>query len=166
MTPSLLTGLFTLGGVLIGVLLEPVKAMFAARTRRRQECADRCAQLIEAAAASRTLLMEINWLHRSGVLDSGALDERSAETIAEYRAARRTIAQVAILLQMSGPDDLANAASAVRNADRSLRATRLTVEANQEVEVRDAIPEAVREASAELEAEILRFAGVARRHVR
>lgn len=51
MANGIIAGVFTIVGVVLGVLLEPVKAAFLNRARVRQERADCCAALLDAVTS-------------------------------------------------------------------------------------------------------------------
>lgn len=159
---TLLTGLFTLVGVSLGALLEPVRAAAGHRARARQERIDRCTRLIEAAITTRSLLLEINYLHRRA--EGGVLDGSTNTVFDQYRAARSELKKVVALIQMTGPDDLANSAAAVREADRRLRATRMNFDADSPSPDRDATPETVQQAANEFERTVTEFAVTARKY--
>ncbi len=165
MWTSLITGVFTLVGVSLGVVLEPLRMSFAERARLRSEGADRCVRLVEAATLTRSLLLEINYLHRregSGDI-SGVTNED--EIFAQYRAARKDLKQVVMLLHLSGPDEVADAAEAVRRADRSLRATRFVTDLDHSPQQRDEVPVKVRSAADLLDQALLEFVKIGRKFI-
>lgn len=161
-----ITGLFALGGVTLGVMLEPVKSLFAARARSRQERAERCARLVEAATTARSVLIRLNTLHRRRMLGAEVVEASEEFEIENgYYSARNEIRQVVGLLDLSGPDELAACARAVREADRNLGKVRFKVEDAPTLD-RYTLPPAVRKAADVMEAEVEAFVGVARRYVR
>lgn len=166
MLTPLITGLFALGGVTLGVMLEPIKALFAARARSRQERAERCARLVEAATTARSALIRLNTLHRRRMLGTEVVDASEEFSIEnEYYAARNEIRQVVGLLDLSGPDELAACARSVREADRELGKVRFDVEDAPAFD-RYTLPPTVRKAADAMETEVRAFVDVARRCVR
>ncbi|MGM1061353.1 hypothetical protein [Saccharothrix sp. Mg75] len=162
----MITGLFALGGVALGVMLEPVKALFAARARSRQERAERCARLVEAATTARSTLIRLNTLHRRRTLGADVVEmAEEFEVENTYYTARNEIRQVSGLLDLSGPDELAAGARAVRQADRELGMVRFIAEDASTFE-RYTLPLTVRKAADAMEAEVRAFVDVARQYVR
>lgn len=141
-----------LAGVVVGVLLEPVKAFFAANAARRAACLDQCARLIQAASTTRPLLLAVTERRAAGDVSD---DPAFADLVARYRTARQEVRQSVALLHLRGSDRIAAGADRVREADRRLR------EAGESDGVAD-----VRVAGDLLEEEILRFAALARKHIR
>jgi hypothetical protein len=166
MLTPLITGLFALGGVTLGVMLEPVKTMFAARARSRQERAERCARLVEAAATACSTLIRLNTLHRRRKLGTDVADASEEFEIENvYYEARNEIRQVVGLLDLSGPDQLAAYARTVREADRVLGKVRFDVEDAPTFD-RYILPPTVREAADAMEENVRAFVVVARLYVR
>ena len=162
---SLLSGLLALGGVVVGVALEPVRAAAARRAQSRMERTERCARLILTATSSRSLLLALNLANRRRAAGQSVNDIDGDEIIRQYRAARAELRQTVALFHLWGPPKLIDAAEAVLRADRALRSTRFVIgEVGGEV-AEDHSPAEVWHAAAALEAEIRRFAGVARNHV-
>jgi len=158
---TLLTGIFTLAGVTTGVLLEPLKAVFAARARARNDRADRCARLVEAAMTSRAISLELNRLNRQG----GSQADIDA-AVGQYRRARGEIRQVVATLHLYGPDNLATSADRLRSADRELRARRFDGDdADSLIDV-DAWPTTVVAAAEKLERAVFAFTVDARKYMR
>jgi hypothetical protein len=164
MLTSLITGLFALAGVSLGVALEPVKALVAQRSKSRQERAERCARLVVAATSTRTLLIALNLRRRREAAGVVAEEIDADEIVRQYRSSRADLRQAVALIQLSGPDDLAAAAEAVRGADRDLRAQRRVVDRTPHTLDEDALPPAVLDAAIHLDEEIRRFALKARKY--
>jgi hypothetical protein len=151
-------------GVVVGVLLEPLKAAFAIRARARQDRADRAVSLIDAATRTRALLLGANLLFRYEMRGEVKPDTDSHELIASYREARADLRRAVELLHLSGPTVLAEAADRVHEADRRLRATRFTPDDNGDEFDRDKQPLAVTEAATSLSRELRAFADLARKY--
>ncbi|MFI9386869.1 hypothetical protein [Kutzneria sp. NPDC052558] len=121
MLTPFIAGLFALAGVLLGVFLEPVKAKVAARTRLREDRASRCAELVEAATASRE---EVKWLLRTIREDEEpvpATAEMTAAAEQRYWQARSSLKKMVMLIRLIGPDRLIASAEAVSDTDRAVR---------------------------------------------
>jgi len=88
---AVVAGSFGIGGVVLGVLLEPVKAIFARRVRARDERAERCARLIEAAVSARMYALGINRVHRFRSGGREVDEEWAASNQRAYNEARREI---------------------------------------------------------------------------
>lgn len=166
MTSSLIPGIFALVGVTLGVILEPVKSFFAERTRGRQERADRCANLIQAATRSRALLLALNGAQRRKAAGLAPDDIDADDIVRQYRAARADLRHLVPLLVLSGPDELAEAGDMVLEADRDLRAQRFSVDPDPTRYEEDLFPQPVQQAARKLQEEITRFAKLARKFVR
>ncbi|WP_199191166.1 hypothetical protein [Amycolatopsis sp. CA-126428] len=95
-------------GVTLGALVEPLKLNAARRAKLRQDRADRCAGLIEAATRARKHIVDINVIHRRRSLEK--LDEKQDESNAQreiefedgYYTARTDMRAFYGLLVMSG----------------------------------------------------------------
>ncbi|MFD4675579.1 hypothetical protein ACFWNN_38035 [Lentzea sp. NPDC058450] len=121
MLTPLVAGLVALAGVSLGVLLEPVKAKVAARTRLREDRALRCAELVEAAIASRE---EIKWLLRTIREDKPPVPATAAmiaEAEQRYWSARNDLKKMVLLIRLTGPDQLIASAEAVSDTDSAVR---------------------------------------------
>jgi len=114
---AVVAGSFGIGGVVLGVLLEPVKAIFARRVRARDERAERCARLIEAAVSARMYALGINRVHRFRSAGREVDKEWAASNQRAYNEARREIHRAAALISMSGPGSFAERSVAVRQAE-------------------------------------------------
>ena len=68
----------SLVGVTLGALLEPLKLNAARRAKLRQDRADRCAGMIEAATRARKHIIDINVIHRRRKLGKVLVIDRQA----------------------------------------------------------------------------------------
>jgi hypothetical protein len=118
---ALVAAVASLGGVVMGSVLEPIKLAAARRARARELLMERCTSLVEAAVKSRSRSLQINRLHRklNGGEEIEADDLRTAEK--DYWQARDDIIRLATVFQLSGPRDLADLSHHVRNADYGVR---------------------------------------------
>lgn len=103
------TGLFGLGGVALGVLVEPIKSYFTAVARRRQARTERVEKFVLAGAVLRDALADYNRVIRAIREDRARGDakqfrSRMVRTINESRAAMR---DAMALFWLYGPDSLA-----------------------------------------------------------
>lgn len=118
---TVLAALLTLAGVFAGALLEPVKLRAVGKARTRQERAERCARLAAAAQDARDrssdLLRVIQAARAAGKNpDRTGLQELSAKIHETRKELRICVA----LVMLSGPDDLATAATKVKLAEEDL----------------------------------------------
>ncbi|MEU7782593.1 hypothetical protein [Amycolatopsis sp. NPDC049159] len=152
-------------GVTLGALVEPVKLNAARRAKLRQDRADRCAGLIEAATRARKHIIDINVIHRRRELDvdSEAEAEREATYEDAYYTARTDIRAFYGLLVMSGPDELVEQADLLRRKEVELHRTRWELDDDKKFD-REFLPTPVRQASAAFDRAIEEFALVARKH--
>lgn len=165
MLPSLITGLFALSGVALGVLLEPVKTAAAGRAKRRNDRALLCTSFINTAAAMRSHLLALNVRHRMREVGHLEVDRDEIRDIEErYFEHRTEIRQQLLLLQLQGPNDLAAQAGLVRNADRELRDARFSIDDNGKFD-RHVMPTALKSAALTFESEIERFALLGRKYI-
>ncbi|GLZ28154.1 hypothetical protein Lesp02_03440 [Lentzea sp. NBRC 105346] len=166
MLTPLITGFFALGGVALGVILEPVRAVFAARARSRQERTERCARLVEAAITARSALIRLNTIHRRRTLRADVVGQSEVFDVENiYYGARNEIRQVVGLLDLFGPEELAKHGRAIREMDRELGKVRFDVEDAVTFE-RYTLPSTVRQAADAMELEIQSFTEAARRYIR
>ncbi len=159
--PALIAATAALGGVTVGALVEPLKLGAARRARVRDDRAARCARLVEAAMTCRARLLALNLAHRraaSGVEVDAAREE---ELVEAYRLARNELRQTVALLRLSGPDELVEAAMAVRQAERALRGVRFV--GDDGAFDRDKPPKAVLDVARALEDVVHEFAATARK---
>ncbi|MEU4254137.1 hypothetical protein AB0F15_42770 [Amycolatopsis sp. NPDC026612] len=155
----------SLVGVTLGALVEPVKLNAARRAKLRQDRADRCAGLIEAAVRARQHNIDLNVIHRRRKIGelTEADDERTAGYEDSYYVARAQMRSFFGLLVMSGPDELIERARTVRQRDLELHVVRLEVEEGGVFD-RMNLPPAVRKAAGAVDRAIEDFALVARKH--
>lgn len=151
-----------LGGVTVGALVEPLKLGAARRARVREERAARCATLIETGMNCRARLLALNLEHRKAASGGEADPTREDELLELYRQARREFRQTVILLRLSGPDKLVDAAMDVWHAERALRAARFTTDDGNAFD-KNRPPKAVLEVSRGLENVLQDFAKTARK---
>ncbi len=163
MWQAMVAALAALSGVALGALLEPLKLRAARVARMRQERADRAARLIETAMNCRARLLSLNIIHRQ--VTAGAAPERVSEEdrLDAYRSARNDFRQSIALLELSGPDELAAAATRVHEAEAEFRAHRFALD-DGELDI-DRPPRIVVERMQELEKAVHEFARVARRYI-
>lgn len=152
-------------GVTLGALLEPLKLNAARRAKLRQDRADRCAGLIEAATRARKHIVDINVIHRRRALDEEAETDaqREIEFDDAYYTARTDMRTFYGLLVMSGPDELVAQADVLRKKETELHHTRWELDDDRKFD-RRFLPTPVRKASAAFDRAIEEFALVARKH--
>ncbi|MEU0797005.1 hypothetical protein ABZ342_43680 [Amycolatopsis sp. NPDC005961] len=152
-------------GVTLGALLEPLKLNAARRAKLRQDRADRCAGLIEAATRARKHIIDINVVHRRRTLGEERETDAQREVEFEdgYYTARTEIRAFYGLLVMSGPDELVEQANLLRKKEMELHRTRWELDAGEKFD-REFLPAPVRQASAAFDRAIEEFALVARKH--
>lgn len=162
---AVIAAVASLVGVTLGALLEPLKLNAARRAKLRQDRADRCAGMIEAATRARKHIVDINVIHRRRNLDldSEAEAEREAAFEDAYYTARTEMRAFYGLLVMSGPDELVEQANLLRAKEMELHHTRWELDDSGEFD-RRFLPTPVREASAAFDRAIEEFALVARKH--
>lgn len=166
MWTAILAPTVALLGVVIGALLEPLKAAFAFRAKARQDRSDRAVDLIDAATRTRALLLGINLLNRYEVRGEIKPDSDPQELITSYRVARAELRRAVELIHLSGPAALGAAADRLREADAGLRATRFITEGSNVTFDRDKAPPQVAEASARFSQELRAFVVLARKFCR
>jgi hypothetical protein len=161
---AVIAALASLAGVTLGALVEPVKLNAARRAKVRQDRADRCAGLIEAATRARKHIIDLNVLHRRREAGKGLETDAQREIEFEdgYYTARTDMRAFYGLLVMSGPDELVEQAGVLRKKEMELHHTRFEREAGEFD--RMFLPPPVREASADFDRAIEDFALVARKH--
>lgn len=166
---AIIAAIASLAGVTLGALLEPLKLNAARRAKLRQDRADRCASMIEAATRARKYIIDINVVHRRRKLEKLGKEEDEANAQREiefedgYYTARTDMRACYGLLVMSGPDELVEQANVLRKKEMELHHTRWELDDGGEF-VRMYLPSAVREASAAFDRAIEEFALVARKH--
>jgi hypothetical protein len=125
---TLVTGIFTLGGTVVGTslgtVLKPFDNWIGRGARRRDERRKRCESLIHASVELRSAIYEYNRLHRSRLLHPDSVDSARVDVAgARYDAARIGTREAITLLYLTGPQELIkfNAAEAVRIEERKFR---------------------------------------------
>lgn len=161
---AIIAAVASLVGVTLGALVEPVKLNAARRAKVRQDRADRCAGLIEAATRARKYIIDLNVLHRRRAVEPKAetYAEREFEFENGYYTARTDMRAFFGLLVMSGPDELVAQANVLRQKEMELHHTRFELDAG--AFSRMVLPGAVRAASSAFDQAIEDFALVARKH--
>ncbi|KDN18470.1 hypothetical protein [Amycolatopsis rifamycinica] len=161
---AIIAAIASLAGVTLGALLEPLKLNAARRAKLRQDRADRCAGLIEAATRARKHIVDTNVIHRRRKL-AKALEtdpQREIEFEDAYYTARTDMRAFYGLLVMSGPDELVEQANVLRRKEMELHHTRWELDDGKFD--RRFLPTPVREAGAAFDRAIEEFALVARKH--
>ena len=121
MVTPLVAGAFALAGVVLGVLLEPIRARVAARTRTREDRMLRCSQLVEAANAARAAIL---WLFRTSRIHPPPISVTTAaiaDAEQQYWQARNDLKKSVLLLRLIGPNELIDKSIAVSDSDLDLR---------------------------------------------
>lgn len=122
MITPLVTGLFALAGVGFGVMLEPIRARVARGTRVLEERSIRCARLIEATGMSRSRVLWLFRAHRRSLEGQEPLTHAEIRDITEeYWASRNELRQAVLLVQLSGPAELADQATIVLDTEQKMR---------------------------------------------
>ncbi len=163
---AVIAAVASLVGVTLGALVEPLKLNAARRAKLRQDRADRCAGLIEAATRARKHIIDLNVIHRRRILVEEVVEtdaQREIEFEDGYYNARTDMRAFFGLLVMSGPDELVEQANELRKAEMELHHTRFELDADRKFE-RMYLPSPVRQASAAFDRAIEEFALVARKH--
>jgi hypothetical protein len=168
LSAAVIAAVASLAGVTLGALVEPVKLRAARRARQRQDRADRCAGMIEAATRTRQHVVDLNVIHRRRTLgedteDTEADAQREAEYEDSYYTARAQMRAFFGLLVMSGPDELVAQARMLLHNDMLLHHTRFELDAGGKFD-RPFLPRPVAAAATELDRAIEEFAAVARQH--
>jgi hypothetical protein len=161
---AIIAAVASLVGVTLGALVEPVKLNAARRAKLRQDRADRCAGLIEAATRARKYIIDLNVLHRRR--EQGPEAETDAEREIEfengYYTARTDMRAFFGLLVMSGPDELVAQANVLRQKEMELHHNRFELDAGDFK--RMVLPAPLRASSSAFDRAIEEFALVARKH--
>jgi hypothetical protein len=163
---AVIAAVASLVGVTLGALVEPLKLNAARRAKLRQDRADRCAGMIEAATRARKHIIDINVIHRRRKLHKEEVEtdaQREIEFEDAYYTARTDMRAFYGLLVMSGPDELVEQANTLRRKEMELHRTRWELDDSGEFD-RRFLPTPVREASAAFDRAIEEFALVARKH--
>ena len=161
---AIVAAVASLAGVTLGALVEPLKLNAARRAKLRQDRADRCAGLIEAAVRARQHIIDINVIHRRRAKNASEGDEqRQNEYEDAYYSARAQMRSFFGLLVMSGPDELINQVRVLRKADMDLHHVRFELDSDGKFD-RQVLPPIVRKATTALDSAIEQFAVVARKY--
>ena len=164
--PAVAGILGAVAGGSIGVVLDPLRNRFARKALLRQRLTDHCEELIRAATASRSATYRMNELHRRKEGGEPVADGVEDEAGAGFDLARRRVRESIALVQLYGPDTIAQQAARVRTAEREMRRRRFSLEPAPEGAEPYAAPVDLQVASDEFETETLSFARVARDTVR
>jgi len=162
---AVIAAVASLVGVTLGALVEPLKLNAARRAKLRQERADRCAGLIEAAVRARQHVVDINVTHRRRKLEKDTEAETEREVAYEdaYYTARAQMRSFYGLLVMSGPEELVEQARVLRKKEMELHHTRLELDDDGKFD-RRYLPAKVIKATGAFDRAIEEFALVARKH--
>ena len=162
---AVIAAVASLVGVTLGALLEPLKLNAARRAKLRQDRADRCAGLIEAAVRARQHNIDLNVIHRRREVGqlTDADSERTEGYEDSYYVARAQMRSFFGLLVMSGPDELVEQARVVRQRDLELHVVRLEVDEDGGFDPMN-LPPVVRKAAGAVDRAIEEFAVIARKH--
>jgi hypothetical protein len=162
---AIVAAVASLAGVTLGALVEPLKLNAARRAKLRQDRADRCAGLIEAAVRARQHNVDLNVLHRRTTLDKDAAPDPERLTGYEdaYYTVRAQMRSFYGLLVMSGPEELVAQARTLRKREMDLHHVRFELDVDGKFN-RLFLPPAMREATVALDRAIEEFALVARKH--
>ena len=162
---AIVAAVASLAGVTLGALVEPLKLNAARRAKLRQDRADRCAGLIEAAVRARQHIIDINVIHRRCKIDgpSEGDEQRQNDYEDAYYIARAQMRSFFGLLVMSGPDELIDQVRVLRKADMDLHHVRFELDSDGTFE-RKVLPPIVRRATTALDQAIEQFAVVARKY--
>jgi hypothetical protein len=164
MWPNVITGLFTLAGVVVGVALEPVKNLIGSRARTRQTRGESCAKLISAVTLVRNGIVTLNVAYRARAAGQQVpKNDQLNDHIAAVNTAKAQIREISALLSLYGPDDLATKAGEVNAAEEVLY--RLIYELGGTYTAPDN-PEILTPPIEALDAAILDFARLARKYTR
>lgn len=163
-TPWYITLLATAGpviGVLVGVLVDPLKNVFARRERRRQELVELCRRLVEAAATVGHLAVGLNIAERAKNRGGPPPFEQRFEVMRTYNAAIAEMNVARQLIRMSGPDELSNSAGDVLDTCHRLQHQIHTPDDDPDATL-TTLPRSVDQATEELLAATTRFSRLAR----
>jgi hypothetical protein len=120
MWTNVVTGLFTLAGLITGVLLEPLKGLFAARVRNRQQRAEQAVHVISAATEAKHAAVELNGAFRTRTARIAVDRDQELALIKTYNRARDDLRKAVGLIRLRGPDVLADEAERLMEADEAL----------------------------------------------
>jgi hypothetical protein len=162
---AVIAAVASLVGVTLGALVEPLKLNAARRAKQRQERADRCAGLIEAAVRARQYIIDLNVTYRRRKLTKETEADLAHEAGCEdaYYTARAKMRSFFGLLVMSGPEVLVEQARDLRRKEMDLHHVRFELDPGGKFD-RIHLPPVVREATVAFDRAIEDFALVARKH--
>jgi hypothetical protein len=165
MWAQVITGSFLLAGTILGAFLEPLRGLFTSRARTRQLRGERCATFIHAVTTSRHGIVEMNAVDRLRAAGGPEFNKvQVRDHIRKVNEARAQVRETAALLRMFGPDELANQAEAVREAETALY--RVIEEPTVDgADPREAPPKVAKAAEA-VDVALASFAVTARDHTR
>lgn len=108
------SGVFAIGGVVLGVALEPVKNLFTSRDRTRQTRADRCAIFITEGEKCASYMLNLNAVYRA-IRAGGRTPptDQQNEFIQGVNTALEQMRTISALLGMYGPDEVASSSRTV-----------------------------------------------------
>jgi hypothetical protein len=159
---GLMSGLFAIGGIVTGVLMEPWKGLIAARTRNRQQRSEQAALVIRNASDSRHLVVELNAVYRVTKAGGRVSTEQQNELITRVNTVRDDIRKAAALLRLHGPDELADQADVVRAKDLALFSLIHETEDGEHAPAES--PKRVQQAAEAVDDAVKTFAELARKH--
>ncbi|MFD9703865.1 hypothetical protein [Lentzea sp. NPDC059081] len=162
MWSNVVTGLFTLTGLAVGVALEPLKTLFAAKARNRQQRAEQAAKVIQAASDAQHIGLQLNAAYRHRAAGFRVSGDQETEYITTYNAARDDLRKAVAMLRLHGPDALADEADKLRDADDAMFA--LLQEPDDGEHNLDTAPKRLKQATEVAAAAVQRFAKLARKH--
>lgn len=160
---NVITGLFAIAGLVIGVLLEPLKGLFVARARNRQQRAEQAALVVTAATEAKHSAVELNAAFRHRMAGNRMNDEQELELVRTYNRVRDDLRKAVGLLRLHGPDKLAEAGDSLREADEAL--FRLVQEPDQGAHDLAKLPPKVLAAASAVDEQVTTFAKLARKHI-
>lgn len=157
-----MTGLFTLAGLAVGVALEPLKTLFTAKARNRQQRAEQAAKVIQAASDAQHIGLQLNATYRHNAAGFKVASDQVNEYITTYNAARDDLRKAVAMLRLHGPDVLADEADKLRDADDAMFAV-LQEPDDGEHDI-GTPPKRLKQAADVAAAAVQRFAKLARKH--
>jgi hypothetical protein len=162
MWSNVIIGVFTLAGLTVGVLLEPLKELFGARARTRRQRAELAALIVSSASDTRHLAVELNAYYRHRLAGHRVDHEQQSRCITDYNEARNDLRKSVGLLRLHGPDVLADHANTLWQVDSAL--FRLLQEPDDGDHELTRQPKRVQQASENVDSVVQSFAGLARKH--
>lgn len=164
MWPNVITGLFALAGVTIGVALEPIKSLIGSRARTRQIRGEHCAKLISAVTTTKYGVISLNAAGRAR--NAGQPRPQNDQVngwIDLMNKARSEGRETSALLYLYGPTELANEARKVQAAEETLYFLLDDQGASADPTI---VPQRLHNASEALDSTVRDFATLARRFTR